>query len=74
MEGFDMFGKLPMLSLLLLVLPFSAWAVIHTETIEYKDGETALEEFLVYNDALQGKRPGVIVVHEIFAQSASSVK
>jgi hypothetical protein len=70
MEGFDTFGKLPMLSLLLHILSFPAWAVIHSETIEYKDGETALEGFLVHNDALQGKRPSVIVVH-IFAQSPS---
>jgi dienelactone hydrolase len=59
-----MFRKLQFSALLLLVLPFSVWAVIHSETIEYKDGETALAGFLVYNDALQGKRPGVIVVHE----------
>lgn len=37
---------------------------IHTETIEYKDGDAVLEGFLAYDEALEGERPGVIVVHE----------
>jgi dienelactone hydrolase len=37
---------------------------IHTELVEYKDGDVALEGFLAYDKALTGKRPGVIIVHE----------
>jgi dienelactone hydrolase len=59
-----MLRKLSILALVLLALPFSAWAVTQTETVEYKDGDTPLKGFLVYDDALQGKRPGIIVVHE----------
>jgi dienelactone hydrolase len=39
-------------------------AAIHTETVEYKQGDAMLEGVLVYDDAIQGKRPGVLVVHQ----------
>lgn len=41
-----------------------AQAAVRTDTIEYHDGETALEGFLAYDDASQIQRPGVLVVHE----------
>jgi len=39
-------------------------AAIHTETVEYKQGDTTLEGFVAYDDAIPGKRPGVLVVHQ----------
>ena len=39
-------------------------AAIHTETVEYKQGDTTLEGFLAYDDSISGKRPGVLVVHQ----------
>ena len=39
-------------------------AAIHTETIDYKDGDTVLEGYLAYDDTIQVKRPGVLIVHE----------
>jgi len=39
-------------------------AAIHTETVEYKQGDTTLEGFVAYDDAIQGKRPGILVVHQ----------
>jgi dienelactone hydrolase len=41
-----------------------ASAEIRTETIEYQDGDKTLKGYLVYDDAIEGKRPGVLVVHE----------
>jgi len=41
-------------------------AAIHTETVDYQDGDTTLEGFLAYDDSLSGKRPGVLVVHQWF--------
>ena len=41
-------------------------AAIHTETVEYKQGDTTLEGFLAYDDSISGKRPGVLVVHQWF--------
>ncbi|MBF0570474.1 MAG: dienelactone hydrolase family protein [Candidatus Omnitrophica bacterium] len=42
----------------------SASAALIKETVEYKQGDAALEGYLVYDDALNGKRPGIMVVHE----------
>lgn len=39
-----------------------ARAEIKTQTIEYKQGDAVLEGYLAYDDALQGKRPGILVV------------
>ncbi|MDD5583670.1 MAG: dienelactone hydrolase family protein [Candidatus Omnitrophica bacterium] len=42
----------------------TAYAGIHTETIEYKQGDTILEGYLAYDDSLKGKVPAVLIVHE----------
>lgn len=42
----------------------SAAAAVQSKTIEYKDGDVVLEGYLAYDDSFQGKRPGVLVVHE----------
>lgn len=39
-------------------------AALKTETVEYRQGDAVLEGYLAYDDALAGKRPGVLVVHE----------
>ncbi|NEP85161.1 MAG: dienelactone hydrolase family protein [Okeania sp. SIO3B3] len=36
---------------------------LHKEMISYKDGDVELEGYLVYNENLDGKLPGVIVAH-----------
>lgn len=41
-----------------------ARAAIKTQLVEYKQGDTTLEGYLAYDDSIQGKRPGVLVVHE----------
>ncbi|MBE9124590.1 dienelactone hydrolase family protein [Coleofasciculus sp. LEGE 07081] len=40
-----------------------ALAEVRTEVIEYQHGDTVLEGFLAYDDEIEGKRPGVMVVH-----------
>ena len=37
---------------------------IKEEPVTYKDGETTMKGFVVYDDAVTGKRPGIVVVHE----------
>jgi dienelactone hydrolase len=37
---------------------------IVTDIIEYKQGETTLEGYVAYDDAISALRPGIIVVHE----------
>jgi len=39
-------------------------AAVKTEAIDYDYDGTKLKGFLAYDDAVQGKRPGVLVVHE----------
>jgi len=39
-------------------------AEIRTEAVEYKQGDAVLEGYLAYDDAVKGKRPGVLIVHE----------
>jgi dienelactone hydrolase len=41
-----------------------ARAEIKTQEIEYKQGQTPLLGFVAWDDAIKGKRPGVLIVHE----------
>lgn len=47
-----------------LLLAGTALAAIQEEAVTYKDGDTVLKGFIVYDDASKAKRPGIIVVHE----------
>lgn len=38
-----------------------AQAAVKIQTVDYKQGDSTLEGWLVYDDAKQGKRPGVVV-------------
>ncbi len=42
----------------------STQAAIKGEAVEYKAGDTVHKGYLVYDDAITGKRPGVLVIHE----------
>lgn len=50
--------------LLLLSLGLSAQAAVQSRTIEYKDGDTPLTGVLYWDDAIEGPRPGILVIHE----------
>jgi dienelactone hydrolase len=39
----------------------TAQAAVQVKTVDYKQGDAALEGWLVYDDAKQGKRPGIVV-------------
>jgi dienelactone hydrolase len=49
---------------LMLLTAGDVLAAIQTSTIEYKQGNTVLEGYLAYDDAIKIKRPGVLVVHD----------
>ncbi|HKQ39704.1 MAG TPA: dienelactone hydrolase family protein [Verrucomicrobiae bacterium] len=49
---------------LLLAFAATARAEIVSKPIEYKEGSTTLEGWWVHDDALQGKQPSVLVVHQ----------
>ncbi len=42
----------------------TARAELKTEVVEYRHGDAVLEGYLAYDDSFQGKRPGILVVHE----------
>ena len=42
----------------------SVHAKLVTGPVEYKQGDATLEGYLVYDDAITGARPGVLVVHQ----------
>jgi dienelactone hydrolase len=48
----------------LLALALVARGEVKTQTLEYKDGDATLKGYLAFDDAQQGKRPGVLVVPE----------
>ena len=54
---------LPLIAVL-FGLTLAARAELKTQTLEYKDGDTTLKGYLAYDDAHEGKRPGVVVVPE----------
>jgi dienelactone hydrolase len=41
-----------------------AQAAVKNQWIDYKQGDTALSGYLVYDDAVQGRRPGVLMIHD----------
>jgi dienelactone hydrolase len=49
---------------LALALSAPGYAAIQEEAVTYKDGDTVLKGFIVYEDATKAKRPGIVVVHE----------
>ncbi len=54
-----------LLALALLCSASLAQAAVQTREIRYQDADgTALIGYYAYDDALEGKRPGVVVVHE----------
>ncbi len=48
----------------LLGLGLSAQAALVGEPVEYREGDTLMKGYLAYDDAVKGKRPAVLVVHE----------
>lgn len=62
---------------LLIIGLICLWSVnvgaeLHTETVGYRHGDTMLEGYLAYDNAIKGKRPGVLVVHEWWGNNAYS--
>lgn len=50
--------------LALSLVPALAGAAVRTETVEYRHGDTVLQGWLAYDDAVKGPRPGVLLVHD----------
>lgn len=49
---------------LILAAAATALGAIQGKTVEYRAGDTTMKGYLAYDDGVQGRRPGVLVVHE----------
>jgi dienelactone hydrolase len=56
--------RLAIATLFSLLLALPAAAAVREKPVTYKDGETTMKGFVVYDDAKKGKHPGIILVHE----------
>lgn len=56
--------KILLLTILFMQFATLSFAAIHTEEVEYSSGDTKMKGYLAYDDSLEGKRPGILVVHE----------
>lgn len=61
-----------LLLFVLLAFPAGAQAEILARTIEYKHDTTTLEGVLVLDTAKTGKRPGILIAHELGANSTAA--
>ncbi|RMG34914.1 MAG: dienelactone hydrolase family protein [Gammaproteobacteria bacterium] len=52
------------MALVCLLLSLSAAAEIRSKAVSYQDEDVPLTGYLYWDDAIEGKRPGVLVVHE----------
>ncbi len=51
-------------ALLALLITAPALAAIKETRVTYNDGEATMKGFVVYDAAKEGKRPGIVIVHE----------
>jgi dienelactone hydrolase len=58
--------KLVPLLLAFALVPVLGRAAVKTEQVEYRQGDTVLQGWLAYDDAVKGTRPGVLLVHDWF--------
>lgn len=56
--------QLTMGAMLALALSVPGHAAVQGEEVSYKDGDVVMKGYLAYDDAVKGRRPGVLVVHE----------
>jgi len=53
-----------------LLFPVAARAAVQTREVTYEHDGTTLQGFLAWDDAVKGKVPGVLVVHEWWGENA----
>ena len=56
------------------LLAGSAQAAMKNQWIDYKQGNTPLSGYLIYDDSVQGRRPGVLMIHDRSGFSAGTLE
>lgn len=64
-----MHGTKWMAAAFLALAGVAARAEVKTKVIDYSQGDTPLQGFLAWDDTAQGKRPGVLVIHEAWGEN-----
>lgn len=47
---------------------------LQSQEVQYRSGDTVLKGYLAYDDGIQGRRPGILVVHEWWGHNAYARK
>jgi Dienelactone hydrolase family len=47
-----------------VLVPLSADAAVRTKKVPYKHGAVECQGYLAWDDAVNGRRPGILIVHE----------
>ncbi|MBT3010873.1 MAG: dienelactone hydrolase family protein [Candidatus Thiodiazotropha sp. (ex Lucina pensylvanica)] len=58
------------MAVLLCCIPFTAMSAVVGEEVVYRHGDTRMNGYLAYDDAIGKKRPGILVVHEWWGHNA----
>ncbi len=58
------FGIIAVAAAASLLAVSSAFAAVQSAPVSYRDGDVSLTGHMYWDDSIQGKRPGVLVVHE----------
>ncbi len=53
-----------LVAVLMLLFSGAALAAVKGEEVTYESGDVVMKGYLAYDDAIKGKRPGILVVHE----------
>jgi dienelactone hydrolase len=61
-------------AVVLLSASLVSQAAVVGKNVSYRSGDTLLKGYFAYDDAVQGRRPGVLVVHEWWGQNAYARK
>lgn len=59
-----MFSLLMKAVAVVMLFSSAAGAEVVSRSVEYRQGDTTLEGYLAWDDAITGRRPGILVVHE----------
>jgi dienelactone hydrolase len=62
------------LILFIALVAFTTEAAVQIEPVDYKVGNVTLKGHIAYDDAQEGKRPGVLVVHEWWGLNDYAIK
>ena len=60
--------------ILIAIFTINSHSAIKKEVVEYNHGEVTLKGYLVYDNLLKSKRPGLLLIHEWWGQNKYSVK